>query len=1277
MANEFVARNGIIAKGSSQVEGGLEVTGAITGSVISGSFVGDASGLINITAISEPAGADGQIQYNNGGVTAGTAGLYWDDVNSRVGIGTTSPGSKLHIRSTVFDDHITLERGSDSLGISPSAGQLLVEGGLSPWNNLNENLGRSDKHWNEVFVYSIRSGGVLQFKSNGNNERMRITADGNVGIGTTSPARKLHVSGDIELSGAIYGQNTDHTYLEIANSGYSHRFFTRTDVGASLERFTVEGGAVTGKAYFQNTKVGVNTANPLFNLHVVGTGAAHGTHTEGILIENTNATDGEPTLAFKVNSMSAGTYWMTGLNQSAHYKIAYGTEFSDANTLFSLLNTGNVGIGNTAPSQKLDVTGHMVIGTSGGGYKYFIKRPSDSNATAYFGYHSADNGDFGISNASGGGNIRFESNNGSLRFRNTSNAATLFNVDNAGNTSIAGDLTVDGIITAKEFHTEFVSASIVYQSGSTQFGNSSDDTHIFTGSLKLSTGTKIFGDSANPYLHLDQASGAHLYYGSTSGISLQGWTTSIKADRGINLAAGGSTQLFVSSSGNVGIGTTSPNATLHVVGGAHFGTDSGIVNPQVGQVLIETGSGASTYLQMYTYNGSLFNIQSNGETAQIGWGSGFDRTVAFTNTGAGDIKVGIGTASPTGIFNSYISATRQITHNGNGGDLSIISDNNSSPVFYVKGTGTADLVNVFDNNTEVFTILDGGNVGIGTTSPDSKLHVVGTAKFQDDLTISGSTPSIRLLDTAGVANEAFLGIGGYRMTMYTGRINNARNDFYLRVGDSAVSSTPTLFASGSTGYVGIGSEAPARRLHIGGAGGSGGGIMLSPSSGDIEIQFQDSGTTNAYITLKDGTQQMRFRDDAANVLNVDFGTERVGIGTTTPDATLTVVGSGSASGTTIMAVDGTNGRLFEVSDDLSDSLFSVNTVAGLPVIEAFADNTVKMGAFNQNDLVVTGSRVGIGTTSPTQKLSVHSSDNTRIELYESTEGIRSHWGVNSGAAFLTTETNHPIKVYTNSTERMRITSDGNVGIGTTAPTQKLHVENGNISVVNGNYYLYNHSTVLSASSTSLLEINKGGFGRVGIFAGGSELLSVTNGGNVGIGTTSPVEKLSVNGNINSNKVLAGTNANLAYSEGTGGTNGQIYLNPLRGNRTLSITTQQIAAGDDIDGTTISTFYTNTGSPVDLLFKNGSTNTMILKSTGNVGIGTTSPTNKLDIRPTTSGGSDVIGTGAITVGSDNPYWTLRGTATSLQDLAFDRSYSGTWYLNSFCQKLNPVMMLLYP
>jgi uncharacterized delta-60 repeat protein len=84
-----------------------------------------------------------------------------------------------------------------------------------------------------------------------------------------------------------------------------------------------------------------------------------------------------------------------------------------------------------------------------------------------------------------------------------------------------------------------------------------------------------------------------------------------------------------------------------------------------------------------------------------------------------------------------------------------------------------------------------------------------------------------------------------------------------------------------------------------------------------------------------------------------------------PSGSLNLYGSGSTGRTELLSIDGNNGRLFTVSDDLSDSLFSVNTIAGLPVIEAFANNTVVLGQYGQNVLVVTGSNVGIGTTTPT------------------------------------------------------------------------------------------------------------------------------------------------------------------------------------------------------------------------------------------------------------------------------------------------------------------------
>ena len=54
-----------------------------------------------------------------------------------------------------------------------------------------------------------------------------------------------------------------------------------------------------------------------------------------------------------------------------------------------------------------------------------------------------------------------------------------------GDMTVTGNATIGGIVTAQEFHTEFISGSIIYASGSTQFGDTLDDTHIFTGSLQI------------------------------------------------------------------------------------------------------------------------------------------------------------------------------------------------------------------------------------------------------------------------------------------------------------------------------------------------------------------------------------------------------------------------------------------------------------------------------------------------------------------------------------------------------------------------------------------------------------------------------------------------------------------------------------------------------------------------------------------------------------------------------------------------------------------------
>ena len=85
-------------------------------------------------------------------------------------------------------------------------------------------------------------------------------------------------------------------------------------------------------------------------------------------------------------------------------------------------------------------------------------------------------------------------------------------------------------------------------------------------------------------------------------------------------------------------------------------------------------------------------------------------------------------------------------------------------------------------------------------------------------------------------------------------------------------------------------------------------------------------------------------------------------------STITVSDDGrielQGSGSTIFDVQGSQGQLFSVTDSLVGSLFSVNDISGLPIIEVFDTDKVVMGTFGQNTLVVTGSRVGVGTDTP-------------------------------------------------------------------------------------------------------------------------------------------------------------------------------------------------------------------------------------------------------------------------------------------------------------------------
>jgi hypothetical protein len=167
-----------------------------------------------------------------------------------------------------------------------------------------------------------------------------------------------------------------------------------------------------------------------------------------------------------------------------------------------------------------------------------------------------------------------------------------------------------------------------------------------------------------------------------------------------------------------------------------------------------------------------------------------------------------------------------------------------------------------------------------------------------------------------------------------------------------------------------------------------------------------------------------------------------------------------------------------------------------------------------------GGNVGIGTSAPTAKLNI-SDANPRIRI-DNTNGTAStiRMGADSGNTWIGSLTNSPMYFSTNDSERMRITETGNVGIGTTVPEGKLHVNGGQLTVSGGATNNTANSIRLdSAGGNSRVSAlgpdtitmgnfqidqysSNGSVGRVGMYIAGST-------GNVGIGNITPNNKLEL------------------------------------------------------------------------------------------------------------------------------------------------------------------------
>jgi hypothetical protein len=530
---------------------------------------------------------------------------------------------------------------------------------------------------------------------------------------------------------------------------------------------------------------------------------------------------------------------------------------------------------------------------------------------------------------------------------------------------------------------------------------------------------------------------------------------------------------------------------------------------------IEAGSALPMLITSYQGNinlGISGNTTMTVQSAKIGINQTSPQTALHLGAN-NNIRLDWGGGTDTTLEMYYDSSYRQ--------GLNFQGNNRKLILYNYRGDGT---------NTEL--TLDNGKVGIGTTSPGYTLEVAGTAYVKSGLNVgeSGNGAGSVLKFVGGSSYYNFLIAKQYNI-------------------DSGLEITPSTATGGSTfaspavvikynGNVGINTTSPSAKLHVNGTFIS--NALWNDSSavsywGNYSTAYGGLTWDTGYATIF-GTSgnDLRFGADGSSPKMILKTSGNVGIGTTSP--------------ITKLSLGGYNGA--RLSYIISTSYnFDAN---GITVPSSNSGNANIGGGID-----LTNNTYSVGAFSPIISFSSLSSNSAYNNAYA---GI---WGVLGGQA---TDANwvkgdlvFGTAISAGIVERMRILSNGQVGIGSSSPGVKLDVNGEGRFVSNGSsrvLYLLQDATnsgniiqFQDQTGTNVWEV-VGRNNQFYIYNASLGMAFYINPSNnrIGIGNTSPGYTLDVTGNINANSNLyvgnTGINPSITFTGASVGgfTNGYVSWN---------------------------------------------------------------------------------------------------------------------------------------